>query len=53
VLLGHERAYFSGLRQASSMTVFVTFLAYTAGTAGLWLYFRLRREPQAKTALPG
>jgi hypothetical protein len=49
VLLGRERAYFSGLREAASLTVLVVFLIYTALTAAAWAYFRFHerdlREP--------
>ncbi len=46
VLLGRERAYFSGLREATSVTVLAIFLIYTALTAAAWAYFRFHgREP--------
>ena len=51
VLLGRERAYFSGLRQASSISVVALFLAYTALSLGLWAYFRFRR-PAVTPAVP-
>jgi len=43
VLLGRERTYFSGLREASSLTVFLLFIVYTVLTVGLWSYFRFHR----------
>jgi hypothetical protein len=58
VLLGRERAYFTGLREAQSFTVLLVFLISTALTVGLWGYFRLRGrerpalEPEAEPA-PG
>jgi hypothetical protein len=42
VLLGRERTYFTGLREAASVTVLLVFLVSTALTVALWVYFRLR-----------
>ena len=50
VLLGRERSYFSGLREAGSMTVFIMFIVYTALTIGLWSYFRLRKRSLPEAA---
>jgi len=44
VLLGRERTYFSGLREASSVTVLLAFIAYTVITVGLWGYFRFHHS---------
>jgi hypothetical protein len=43
VLLGSDRAYFSGLRQTRSLAVVVVFVVYTALTVGLWAYFKFHR----------
>jgi hypothetical protein len=45
VLLGRERAYFSGVRETQSLSLIVVFVVYTALTIGAWAYFRFRREP--------
>ncbi len=42
VLFGRERENFSGLREASSLTVLVVFGLYTVLTVGVWAYFRRR-----------
>ncbi|MBI5949384.1 MAG: hypothetical protein HY875_14695 [Chloroflexi bacterium] len=47
VLLGREQAYFSGLRQAQSMTVVVVFAVYSLLTIAAWAYFHFRDEPAA------
>lgn len=44
VLLGREREYFSGLRQAASLTVIAVFLVYSALVLALWLWLR-RKAP--------
>jgi len=45
VLLGRERAYFSGVRETQSLAVIVVFVVYTTLTISAWAYFRFRREP--------
>jgi hypothetical protein len=45
VLIGRERSSFSGLRQASSVTVLLMFIVYTVLTVGLWAYFRFHQSP--------
>ncbi len=45
VLIGRERASFSGLREASSVTVLLLFMVYTVLTVGFWAYFRFHRPP--------
>ncbi len=47
VLFGREQAYFSGLREAQSMTVVVVFAAYSLLTIAAWAYFHFRSEPAA------
>lgn len=42
VLIGRDRAYFSGLRETDSLVVIGLFAAYTTLTVGSWLYFRRR-----------
>jgi hypothetical protein len=44
VLAGRDRAFFSGLRETSSLAVAALFVGYTALTAAAWAYFRFRRE---------
>ncbi len=44
VLFGRERENFSGLREASSVTVLVVFVVYTVLTLGIWIYFRRRQS---------
>ncbi len=50
VLLGREQEFFSGLREASSVTVLVVFVAYSLATGAIWAYFRFRAEPATAVA---
>lgn len=52
VLLGRERAFFSGLRTASSVSVLILFIGYTVVSLGLWAYFWFKR-PGRSAALEG
>ncbi len=49
VLMGREREYFSGLREASSLAVLTLFLAYTGLSAAIWAYFKFRTLPAGQT----
>ncbi|MEX1104115.1 MAG: FGLLP motif-containing membrane protein, partial [Dehalococcoidia bacterium] len=53
VLFGRERAYFGGLREASSLSVFFVFAGYTVLTAGVWAYFRFRDATPTAEPAPG
>ncbi len=44
VLLNHDRSSFDALRQASSLTVLVIFVAYSLLSIGAFAFFRLRER---------
>jgi len=50
VLLGSDRAYFSGLRQTRSQTVVAVFAVYTVLTIALWAYFTFHRAGGERAA---
>lgn len=50
VLLGREQSYFSGLREADSMTVLAIFVVYSVLTVAIWAYFRFRDSPAGDPA---
>jgi hypothetical protein len=53
VLLNSQGAYFESLRKASSLSVLIAFLIYTAAGVGLWGYFELRGRKQRPVSASG
>lgn len=53
VLLNRDRQSFDALRQASSVSILVTFAFYSAISVGLWAFFRRRAGGSAASPDPG